>query len=149
MRGLEREMKRLFVLIMLLPFLAGCSVAPISSETNDIAIDIAASTIGYLIGKEYPDKVDQWIEWGNRILEIEPGLPVDSYEELLVVGIEMSTDDEFLKMQIIKLIRLLDFPELQPPDSLILLEKYVERVKLIVRGFLDGLYATRFNAEVS
>jgi len=136
-------MKKLIIAMLFLPFLIGCGSAQLSNEQSEVAIDIAASTIGYLVGKNNPDKINQWIEWGDKLLKIEAGLSVDSYEELLAIGIEMSTDDEFLKMELEKLIRLLDFPDLQPPESLALLERYVERVKLIIKGFLDGLYAAR------
>jgi len=136
-------MKKLIIAMLLPLFLIGCGSVQQPNETEEIAIDIAASTIGYLVGKNNPDKINQWIEWGDTLLKIEAGLPVDSYEELLAVGIEMSTDDEFLKMELEKLIRLLDFPDLQPPESLILLNRYVERVKLIIKGFFDGLYAAR------
>jgi len=136
-------MKKLIIAMLLPLFLIGCGSVQQPNETEEIAIDIAASTIGYLVGKNNPDKINQWIEWGDKLLKIEAGLPVDSYEELLAIGVEISTDDEFLKMELEKLIRLLDFPDLQPPESLVLLERYVERVKLIVKGFLDGLYAAR------
>lgn len=134
-------MKKLLMIGMALLFLSACSTVSISNDTSNIAIDGAASTIGYLIGKENPEKVSQWIDWGNKILEIKPGFPVNSFEKLLAIGMEISTDDKFLKMQFNKLIKLLDFPELQPPDLSFLQEKYIARVKLIIAGFLDGLYA--------
>jgi len=138
-------MKKLIIAMLLPLFLIGCGSVQQPNETEEIAIDIAASTIGYLVGKNNPDNINQWIEWGDKLLKIEAGLPVDSYEELLAIGIEMSTDDEFLKMQFVKLIRLLDFPALQPPNLSVLQSAYVDRIKIIISGFLDGLQAAKTN----
>jgi len=138
-------MKKLIIAMLLPLFLIGCGSVQTSNEQSEVAIDIAASTIGYLVGKNNPDKINQWIEWGNVILKIEPGFLVDSFEEFLAIGIEMSTDDEFLKMQFVKLIRLLDFPALQPPDLSVLQSAYVDRIKIIISGFLDGLQAAKTN----
>ena len=131
--------RKILVIGMMILLLTACAGVHISNETSDVAIDVSASTIGYLIGKNNPDQIDKWIGWGNKILEIIPGQSIESFEKILTIGIEIAVDDEFLEMQAVKLIRLLDFPDLQPSDLPFLQEKYVERVRLVVSGFLDGL----------
>lgn len=139
--------KKILVIGMVLLFWIGCGSIQISNEASDVAIDVSASTIGYLIGKNNPDQIVKWSEWGNRILEIVPGQSVVSFEKILAIGIEIAVDDEFLEMQITKMIRLLDFPDLQPSDLPFLQEKYVERMRLIVSGFLDGLRIAKAEKE--
>jgi hypothetical protein len=46
-----------------------------------------------------------------------------------------------------KLIRLLEFPELQPPDLPFLTGDYVAMVKIVLTGFREGLMAAKAELE--
>lgn len=138
-------MKKLFLIALSLVFLSGCAggVQLKKDAGTEIAADISAATIGYLVGQNNLEKIPDWNRWLDTVLEIGEGDSVVSFEKLLAKGFDVVVDELFLKMQLEKLIRLLEFPDLQPPDLPFLRGEYVELVKIILRGFRDGLVAAK------
>ena len=134
-------MKTLLVSVLALLFLTGCAGVQLKSDTAEIAAGATAATAGYLIGKNNPDRVTDWIEWADKLLDLEQGASVVSFESLLAKGFDLLVDEPFLELQFNKLIRLLEFPELQPPEVAFLKAEYLEYIKLIVGDFRDGLLA--------
>lgn len=115
----------------------------LKSDTSEITVDIAASTIGYLVGQNNVEKIPEWNEWIDKILALEVGTSTIDYEKLLAKGFKIVVDDPFLKMQFGKLINLLEFPEIQPPELPFLNADYLKLVQLIIGGFKDGLTAAQ------
>ena len=109
-----------------------------NEDTTSVVLDTTPVTIGYLIGKENPEQIDQWIDWGEKLLAIEPGFGIQSYEELLALGIELTINDPFLELQMNKLMALLEFPDL-PVDTQFLDSSQVTKIRIVIKGFLDGL----------
>ena len=138
---------RLIVMVVSLLFLIGCAGISLKDNTSQITIDIAASTIGYVAGQKNLDKIPEWNGWIDKILALKAGAPTVSYEKLLAKGLDAVCDDPFLNMQFGKLTKLLDFPELQPPDLPYLKAEYVELVKLVMGGLKDGLVAAQAAAK--
>lgn len=139
--------KRLIVIVISLLFLIGCAGLSLKSETSEITVDIAASTIGYLAGQKNLDKISEWTKWINQILALEEGASIASYEKLLAIGLNAVCEDPFLNMQFGKLLKLLDFPELQPPDLPFLTSDYLKLVKIVMGGLKDGLVAAQLAAK--
>jgi len=144
---MEKMKKKLFVLLILAIFLGGCAGISLKSDTTEVAIDVSASTIGYLVGQKNLEKIPNWNEWIDKILAIEYGTPTLSYEKLLAKGFEIVLDSPFLEMQLNKLIKLLEFPEIQPPELPFLKEEYINLVKIVMGGFRDGLVAAQTEAR--
>ena len=136
-------MKRnLLILGLLILFLTGCGTVSVKKDqTTETAVDISASTLGYYVGRNNVDLIPEWNKWLDKVLAFEQGDSVLSYEKLLNQGFKLIGDEPFLEMQMKKLIRLLDLPELQPPDVPFLTSDYVAMVKVILGGFRDGLEA--------
>ena len=140
-------MKRnLLILGIVTAFLIGCvpgctGLQVKKDQTTETAVDISASTIGYYVGKNNVDLIPEWNKWLDKVLAFEQGDSVLSYETLLNEGFKLVTDEPYLEMQLKKLIRLLDFPELQPPELPFLTSDYIEMVKIVLGGFRDGLEA--------
>lgn len=136
-------MKKLFVSVLALLFLTACGGGGVSlrSDTAEIAAGATAATAGYLIGTNNPDKITDWVKWADKLLDFEQGASVVSFESLLAKGFDLVVDEPFLELQFNKLIRLLEFPELQPPEIPFLKAEYLEYIKLIVGDFRDGLLA--------
>lgn len=141
-------MKRLLISVVVLLFLSGCAAGGIQlkSGAGEIAAGSTAITAGYLIGKNNPEKVPDWNQWVGDLLAMEPGESVISFETLLVKGFDYFIDEPFLELQFNKLIGLLEFPDLQPPDAAFLKPQYLDYVKRILRDFRDGLEAGRLEA---
>ena len=125
----------------------GCAGISLKSNTSQVSIDIAASTIGYVAGQKNLDKIPEWIEWIDRILALKAGSLTFTYEKLLAIAFEAVSDDPFLRMQFEKLTKLLDFPELQPPDLPFLKAEYIELIQLVMGGLKDGLVAAQAAAK--
>lgn len=139
--------RNLLILSLATLFLIGCAGVSLKSDTTQIAADVSASTIGYLVGQNNPEKISEWNTWLNKLLSLESGDAVISYEKLLAKGFDFVIDEPFLEMQLNKLIRLLEFPELQPPPLPFLKAEYIEMVKIVLGGFKDGLQAALAEAE--
>ena len=131
------------VVSLSLLFWSGCAGVSLKDNTTQVSIDIAASTIGYVAGQKNLDQIPKWNKWIDKILALEAGASTTSYEKLLAVAFEAVCKDPFLAMQFEKLTKLLDFPELQPPDLPYLKAEYVELVKLVMGGLKDGLVAAQ------
>lgn len=140
---MEKMKTKLGVLLTLIIFLGGCAGVSLKDNTTQVSIDIAASTIGYIAGQKNLDQIPKWNKWIDQILALEVGVATASYEELLAVAFNEVSDDPFLEMQFTKLIRLLEFPELQPPDLPFLKAEYLELVKIVMGGLKDGLIAAQ------
>ena len=145
-------MKILLVSVLALLFLTGCafmqgSVKP-SSETAIVAVDLSASTIGYLVGKNNLEKIPAWNEWTDRVIAFKPGDSVLTFEELLSKGFAIVADSPFLEMQFSKLIRLFEFPELQPVNVPFLTKEYLDMVEIVILGFRDGLVVAQAEADL-
>jgi len=140
-------MKRnLLILSLVILFLTGCAGVSLKSDTTQIAVDVSATTIGYLVGQNNLDKIPEWNEWLDKLLALEVGDSVLSYELLLAKGIKL-IDKPFIELQFTKLIRLLEFPELQPPTLPFLKAEYLEMVQVVLSGFRDGLMAAKAEVE--
>ena len=135
--------KKLIVMVISLLFLCGCAGVSLKDNTTQVSIDIAASTIGYVAGQKNLDKIPEWSKWIDKILALEAGAPTVNYEDLLAIAFEAVCKDPFLAMQFGKLTKLLDFPELQPPDLPYLKAEYVELIKVVMGGLKDGLVAAQ------
>lgn len=109
--------------------------------TTETGADISATTIGYYVGRNNVDKIEQWNKWLDPILALQQGDTVFSYEELLKKGFDLVLDEPFLELQLKKLINLLEFPELQPPEMPFLTGDYIDMLKIVLGGFRDGLEA--------
>jgi len=140
-------MKKLLVSVLALLFLTGCAGVSLKSDTSQVAADISAATIGYLVGQNNLDKIPEWNKWLDTVLEIGEGDSVISYEKLLAKGFDLVINEPFRKMQLEKLIRLIEFPELQPPELPFLKAEYIEMVKVVLFGFKDGLQAALAEAQ--
>jgi len=144
---------KLLILTLAIVFLIGCGhkcqgpQLKSGSQTQQVAIDVTASTIGYYVGKNNLSHVPLWNKWINSLLELEQGDTVLSYENLLAKGFDLVVDEPFLEMQLKKLIRLLEFPELQPPNMPFLTGPYMEMVRLVLGGFQEGLEAAQAEAN--
>jgi len=136
-------MKRnLLILAIVIPFLIGCAGVSIKKDaTTETGADISATTIGYYVGRNNVDKIEQWNKWLDPILALQQGDTVFSYEELLKKGFDLVLDEPFLELQLKKLINLLEFPELQPPEMPFLTGDYIDMLKIVLGGFRDGLEA--------
>ena len=132
---------RLLIPILVTLLLIGCGVGFKNEKSQDVAIDVAASTIGYYVGRNNLELIPEWNKWLSPLIELEQGDTVFSYETLLAKGFDLVVDEPFLKMQFKKLIALLDFPELQPPEAPFLTGPYIKMVKLMLGGFQEGLMA--------
>lgn len=113
-----------------------------------VTTDMSAATAGYLIGQNNLDKIPEWNGWLNKILTFKAGDSVISYEKALADGFKIVSDSPFLEMQFPKVIRLLEFPELQPPSLPFLKAEYLEMVRIVLVGFKDGLYAAQADKSV-
>ena len=113
----------------------------LKSDTAQVAVSVGASSLGYFVGKDNPEKIDKWLEWTDRLLQIETGTSALSYEQLLAEGFNHVIDEPYLELQFGKLIKLLEFPELQPPELPFLTNEYVNYIKGIISDFHDGLMA--------
>ena len=102
-----------------------------------------AATAGYLIGQNNPAKIPDWNGWLDKILAFKAGDSTVNYEKALAEGFNVMVDKPFIEMQLNKLIRLLEFPELQPPTLPFLKAEYLEMVKIVLSSFRDGLYAAQ------
>ena len=100
-------MKKLLVSVLALLFLTGCAGVSLKSDTSQVAADISAATIGYLVGQNNLDKIPEWNKWLDTVLEIGEGDSVISYEKLLAKGFDLVINEPFRKMQLEKLIRLI------------------------------------------
>jgi len=107
---------------------------------------MSAATAGYLIGQNNLSKIPEWNAWLDKLLSLKAGDSVINYEKLLAEGFEITVGSPFLEMQLTKVVRLLEFPELQPPDLPFLKAEYIEMIRIVLSGFRDGLYAAQ--AEV-
>ena len=136
---MKRNLVILGIAILFLTACAGVSIK--KDQTTETVADIAAGTIGYYVGKNNVDLIPEWNKWLDKILALQQGDTVFSYEELLKKGFALVTDEPYLEMQLNKLIRLLEFPELQPPELPFLTGDYIEMVKVVLGGFRDGLEA--------
>jgi len=135
---------KLLTLILATLFLTGCAGVSIKKDaTTETAADISASTIGYYVGRNNVDKIPQWNAWLDEITALDQGDTVLSYESLLVKGFDLVVDEPFLEMQLKKLVRLLEFPKLQPPDLPFLTGDYMAMVKIVLAGFREGLGAAQ------
>ena len=134
---MKRNLVILGIAILFLTACAGVSFK--KDQTTETAVDISASTLGYYVGKNNVDLIPEWNKWLDKVLAFEQGDSVLSYETLLNEGFKLVTDEPYLEMQLKKLIRLLDFPELQPPELPFLTSDYIEMVKIVLGGFRDGL----------
>jgi len=132
---------KLLTLTLVTLLLTGCAVGFKNEKSQDIAVDVAASTIGYYVGKNNVELIPEWLGWLEPLLALEQGDTVMTYETLLAKGFDMVLDEPFLEMQLKKLINLLEFPELQPPQAPFLTGPYVKMVKLVLKGFQEGLMA--------
>ena len=140
-------MKRnLLILSLVIAFLTGCAGMQLKSDTSEIAVDLSASTIGYLVGQNNLDKIPEWTTWIDKVLAFEQGDTVLSYETVLAEAFSLVVDSPFLEMQFKKLIRLFEFPELQPPELAFLTSDYIKYVKIVASGFNDGLMAAKAEA---
>ena len=140
-------MKRnLLILSLAILFLVGCAGVSVKSNTTEIAADVSSATIGYLIGQNNSDKIPEWNGWLDKLLFLKAGDSVLSYEKLLAKGFEL-IDEPFIEMQLSKFIRLLEFPELQPPGLPFLKAEYLKLVKVILSGFRDGLQAAQSETQ--
>ena len=108
---------------------------------------MSAATAGYLIGQNNITKIPEWNGWLDKLLSFKAGDSVISYEKLLAEGFEITVGSPFLEMQFSKVIRLLEFPELQPPSLPFLKAEYIEMVRIVLSGFRDGLYAAQAEAK--
>ena len=126
--------RNLLILSLATLFLIGCAGVSLKSDTTQIAADVSASTIGYLVGQNNLDKIPEWNKWLDTVLEIGEGDSVISYEKLLAKGFDLVINEPFRKMQLEKLIRLIEFPELQPPELPFLKAEYIEMVKVVLFG---------------
>ena len=106
-------------------------------------MDVSAATAGYLIGQNNPAKIPGWNGWIDKVLAFKAGDSILTYETLLAKGFEFVADSPFLEMQFSKVIRLLEFPKLQPPGLPFLKAEYLEMVRIVLSGFRDGLYAAQ------
>jgi hypothetical protein len=140
---------KLLILTLAIALLTGCAGISIKKDTTtEVATDIAASTIGYYVGKNNPERIDHWNGWIDMLLEFGQGDTVLSFEELLGHGFDLVVGEPFLEMQLKKLIRLLEFPELQPPDLPFLTGDYVAMVKIVLTGFREGLMAAKAESDI-
>ena len=145
---------KLLVLLTLVIFLGGCAGISLKSQTTEVVIDIGAATIGYAVGQNNLKKIPEWNEWIDKILALKPGISTVSYEKLLAKGFQIICDspfsgceNPFLEMQFKKLLKLLEFPEIQPPELPFLKEEYINLVKIVMGGFRDGLVAAQAEAK--
>ena len=135
-------MKRnLLTLSLAILFLIGCGTGSNTRQQQAVA-DMSAATIGYLVGQSNLEKIPDWNAWLDKLLAFNPGDSVLSYETLLAKAFEF-VEEPFIEMQLNKLIRLLEFPELQPPGLPFLKAEYLEMVRIVLSGFRDGLYAAQ------
>ena len=132
--------KNLLILGLVIIFLTGCAGISLKSETTQVAADMSAATAGYLIGQNSVDRIPIWNEWLDSLLALNPGDSVLTYENLLAKGFDL-VDKPFIEMQLNKLIRLLEFPKLQPLELPFLKAEYLEMVRMVLSGFRDGLQA--------
>ena len=140
-------MKRnLLILGLAIVFLTACAGISLRDNTTQVAIDVSAATTAYLIGQNNPDKIPDWNKWIDKLLSLKAGDSVLTYETLLAKGFEL-IDKPFIEMQLNKLIRLLEFPELQPPGLPFLKAEYLKLVKVIFSGFRDGLQAAQSETQ--
>jgi len=130
---------KLLIVILASLLLIGCSIGFKNTKTQETAVDLSASTIGYYVGQNNIDRIPQWNEWLDPILKLEQGDTVFTYEKLLKKGLALVSDDPFLEMQFKKLLNLLDFPELQPPELPFLTGDYVKMIRLVLGAFQEGL----------
>ena len=140
---MEKMRLKLGVLLILVIFLGGCAGMQLTSEPAQKIGDIGASMAGYVAGKNNLDQIPKWIGWIDDILALEAGASVVSYKELLAIGFNEVSDDPFLKMQFGKIMGLLEFPKLQPPDLPFLTSDYVKAIKIVMGGLKDGLVAAQ------
>jgi hypothetical protein len=138
---------KLLTLILAIALLTGCAVGFKNEKSQDIAIDVAASTIGYYVGKNNAEIIPEWLRWLEPLLALEQGDTVMTYEDLLAKGFDLVLDEPFLEMQLKKLINLLEFPELQPSEAPFLTGPYIKMVRLILGGFQEGLMAAKAELE--
>ena len=134
---------KLSVLLILVIFFAGCAGLQLKSEPAQDIGNIAASMAGYVAGKNNLDQIPKWIKWIDDILALEAGASVESYEELLTIGFNEVSNDQFLKMEFEKIMGLLEFPELQPPNLPFLTADYLKMVGSVLGGLKDGLMAAQ------
>lgn len=140
-------MKKILIGVLALLFLTGCGHVQLKSDTAEIAAGTIAVTAGYLIGKNNPEKVADWNQWIDRIVSFEAGDSVLNFEVLLSKGFNLVIDEPFLELQFNKLIRLLEFPELQPPSAAFLTADYMNFIRLVLQDFRDGLGVGQLEAN--
>ena len=143
-------MRTILVVLLSSLFLivSGCAGLQFKGNSAAVITSVGASSLGYYIGKNNQDKINQWIEWidGTKefvgLTELAPGDSILTYESVLVRGLEYASIDPYLELQFSKLIKLLEFPELQPPDVPFLTKEYIDYIKTIINDFRDGLLAS-------
>jgi len=104
---------------------------------------MSAATAGYLIGQNNLSKIPDWNGWLDKILAFKAGDSTVNYKKALAEGFNLTVDNPFIEMQFSKVIRLLEFPELQPPTLPFLKAEYLEMVRIVLSGFRDGLTAAQ------
>jgi len=138
---------------LLIPILAsllliGCAPGSSLIKFNEnqaakTGIKGTASTLGYFIGANNIDLIPEWNKWADRLLAFEQGDSVSSFQDLLISGADYVTDSEFLKLKFTEFVSLFEFPKLQPATNPFLTGPYLEMVKLVLKGFQEGLMAAQ------
>jgi len=139
--------RKLLILSLATLFLTGCAGMSLKDNTTQVAVKGTASTLGYFIGQNNIDRIPEWNSWVIKVLDVQAGDTVISFEKILAQGYELVNDLGFLKLKFDELISLFEFPNLQPPDLPFLKAEYLEMVKIALGGFRDGLMAAKAEAE--
>lgn len=137
-------MKRLIVIVLgiTLLFLSGCAGAGLSNNAEEVLLDIGSSEAGYRLGKAHPEKRGLWVKWVDKLLAFEVGDLVVGWEKVLAHGLsEYIAINPYEEMQLERLLKLLDLPDLQPPETPFLTEEYLAKAKIVLLGFKEGLLA--------
>lgn len=136
-------MKKLIVMLLSLVFLVGCGSISLNESSQEVLIDVAAAEVGYRLGKVNQDKIDEWVKWSNRLLLLDAESESIQLVSVLSKGFDKIVEDSYERMQMQKLIKLFDMPDIQPPDLPFLSDEYIKQLRIIVNGFRDGLMAAK------
>ena len=135
-------MKKLFLIALMGVFLVGCAGFDIQAPVIDktVLMEVTTSTLGYLIGKKYPEIKDTILKYSMDLMQ---GEDADDFKLDLNKGTDWLlnelTEDPYLKMQLVRILPKVELKqemELLPASS-----AWMERVKGLLDDFIAGLQA--------
>lgn len=127
------------MLIILCLTIITCGSIQLREDTKPVLVDIAASTAGYLLGKESPELINPLSKWADKLNTIKLGKEIE-FNNLIEIGFMYVDEDPFLELQLNNVLKLFMI-DVDLTGSLT--EETILLMNQALKGFKEGLEAAR------